>query len=71
MKLTRLGQLSERLLDDDPNTTKAEAGIAIMVAEVALQVAHAQLVKLGGDGYGGDKIQKAVLDQIDVALERR
>lgn len=47
------------------------AGTALMVADVALQLARAHLITLGGDGSGpnGDKIQKAVIDQIDAALQ--
>lgn len=70
MKLTELGKMAEGLINggNDPN-----AGVALMVADMALQLARQQLVRLGGDGSGpdGDTIQKAIIEQIDTALERK
>jgi len=71
-----LMDLSDKMLDlyehsNSEEDLRREGGLALMVATIALQVARAQLITLGGDGSGGDRIQKAVLDQIDVALERK
>ena len=70
-----LMDLSDKILDMANHDEYDEelchdGGISLMVAAVALQVARQQLIRLGGDG-SDNKIQKAVIDQIDVALKRR
>ena len=71
---SKLAKLADEMLDlsnEDKDSVLFKSGIAMQIAEFALRYARSQLITLGGDGSSGDTMQKSVIDQIDIALERK